>query len=253
MADLQQRFKDRTVIVTGAASGIGRASAIRIAAEGGRVACVDLNEAGLAETVNLIEQDGGESTPFTCDISDEGQVQATIDGVVAKYERLNALCNIAGILRATHSHEETLDDWNRIIGVNLTGTFLMCRAAIPHLLETKGYIVNSSSSAALGGHPWMVAYAASKGGILSLTRSLSCEYADKGLKVNAIIPGAIITPLHEQFTMPKNANAQLIQRIIPVVPYAQPEQVASVVAFLASEDASYINGSDLRVDGGMLS
>ena len=246
------RFQDKIVMVTGAASGIGLATAQRLAEEGAQIACVDLNADGIAKTVSSITKRDGRAFPVQCDISNPESVAKALADTIEKTERLDALCNVAGILSSGHSHEVSFDEWNRIISVNLTGTFLMCQACIPHLLKTKGNIVNTSSSAALGGHPWMAAYAASKGGILSLTKCLALEYVEQGLNVNAVIPGAIITPLHEGFQMPKGANANLIKRIIPFVPYAQPEVVAATIAFLASEEASYINGSELRVDGGML-
>jgi short-subunit dehydrogenase len=248
-----KRFEGRTVIVTGAASGIGRASAERIAGEGGFICAVDRNAEGLAETVESIHKAGGEATAHVCDLGDAAQIAATVAAVVEQRGTLHALCNVAGILRADHSHEIKLEAWETVLRVNLTGTFLMCQAAIPHLLKTKGAIVNTSSSAALGGHPWMTAYAASKGGILSMTRSLACEYGPQGLRVNTVVPGAIITPIHGGFRMPKGADAELIRRIIPTVPYGQPEQVAGAIAFFASDDANYCNGSELRVDGGMMS
>ena len=246
------RFENKNVIVTGAASGIGQATAIRLAQEGANVACIDIDEDELKKTASTIASDNNTSLAVPCDISDPTSVKNTIASIQGDFGQIHALCNVAGVLSSSHSHEVEFAEWNRVLSVNLTGTFLMCQACIPHLLESRGYIVNTSSSAALGGHPWMAAYAASKGGILSLTRSLALEYVEQGLNVNAVIPGAIVTPLHQGFQMPKGANANLIKRIIPFVPYAQPEVVASTIAFLASDEAIYINGSELRVDGGML-
>ena len=248
-----RRFEQRAVVITGAASGIGRAAALRIAAEGGRIACVDRDDEGVAATVASIQEAGGKAFSVVCDIRDKGQVVQAIEAAVEQLGQLHALCNVAGVLRADHSHELELDAWDQVIAVNLTGTFLMCQAAIPHLLQTKGAIVNTSSTAALGGHPWMAAYAASKGGILSLTRTLAIEYCKQGMRVNCVVPGAIITPLHGQFQMPKGADANLIKRIIPAVPYAPPEVVGDTIAFLASDDSRYMNGADVRVDGGMMS
>ena len=248
------RFAGKFALVTGAASGIGAATARRIAAEGGQVACVDVNTEGLEATLSAIsELDTGGAIALPCDVTDEGAVGSTVAAALEQFGRLDALCNVAGVLHADHSHELSLETWNRILSINLTGSFLMSREAIPALLESQGYIVNTSSSAALAGHPWMAAYAASKGGILSMTRSMALEYCTQGLNVNAVIPGAIITPLHGQWRLPKGADGNLIKRIIPPVPYAQPDVVADVIAFLASDDARYVNGSDLRVDGGMLS
>ena len=248
------RFEGKRVVITGAASGIGRAAAMRMAAEGGRIACVDRDGDGAAATVASIEEAGGKAFSLVCDVSDKAQVTRAMETSVERLGGVDALCNVAGVLRADHSHELELDAWNQVIAVNLTGTFLMCQAVLPHLLEgAGGAIVNTSSTAAHGGHPWMAAYAASKGGILSLTRTLAIEYCKQGVRVNCVVPGAIITPLHGQFRMPENADANLIKRIIPAVPYAPPEVVGDTIAFLASDDSRYMNGADVRVDGGMMS
>jgi len=232
-----KRFQGKVALVTGAASGIGKATATRLAEEGAVVAAVDV----------------AEGADFRCDIGDEEQVAATVAAVIAKYDRIDVLCNVAGVLRADHTHELKTADWDRILRINLSGTFFMCRAAIPHLLKTKGVIVNTSSTAALGSHPWMAAYAASKGGILSMTRVIAVEYAKQGLRANCVCPGGVATPLHGQFRMPKGADPDLLRGAVPPVPYVGPEHAASVIAFLASDDAKYINGAEIRADGGALS
>jgi meso-butanediol dehydrogenase / (S,S)-butanediol dehydrogenase / diacetyl reductase len=232
-----KRFEGKVVLVTGAASGIGKATATRLAEEGGTVVTLDV-----ADGVDI-----------KCDISDEQQVADAMAAVIAKHDRLDVLCNVAGVLRSDHTHEIKLADWDRIIRINLTGTFLMCRAAIPHLLKSKGNIVNTSSTSALGSHPWMAAYAASKGGILSMTRVIAVEYAKQGLRANCVCPGGINTPLHGQFRMPKNADLELLRGAMPLVPQVGPEYAASVIAFLASDDAKYMNGAEIRADGGALS
>ncbi len=233
-----KRFEGKVALVTGAASGIGKATAARLAEEGAKVAAVDIA--------------GG--VDFTCDISDEAQVASMVSAVLARFDRLDVVCNVAGVLRADHTHELSLDNWERIIRINLTGTFLVCRQTIPHLLETRGAIVNTSSTAALGSHPWMAAYAASKGGILSLTRSIAVEYAKQGLRANCVCPGGVATPLHAQFKLPKGGDPELLRGAMPLaMPYAGPEHAASVIAFLASDDARYITGEDIRADGGALS
>jgi meso-butanediol dehydrogenase / (S,S)-butanediol dehydrogenase / diacetyl reductase len=232
-----KRFEGKVALVTGAASGIGKATAERLAEEGAQVARVDV----------------APGTEFECDVSDEAAVARLYEAVVAKYEKIDVLANVAGILRADHFHELKLENWDKILRVNLTGTFLMCRAAIPHLLKTKGNIVNTSSTAALGSHPWMAAYAASKGGIIALTRSLAIEYVKAGIRANCVCPGGIATPLHGQFRMPKQADPDLLRGAMPLVPYVGPEHAASVIAFLASDDAKYITGEEIRADGGALS
>lgn len=250
-----QRFADKVALITGAASGIGQATAVRLASEGARVACVDVNTDGLAQTAGKVTEAGGEA-PWTarCDVGDPASVAEVVGKTVAQFGKLNVLCNVAGVLRSEHTHEADLDHWERILRINLTGTFLMCRAALPHLLAGKGNnIVNVSSTAALGSHPWMAAYAASKGGVLSFTKVLAVEYAKKKLRANAICPGGINTPFHAQFSMPAGADPELLKGAIPFVPYVGPEHVASVIAFVASDDGRYVNGEEIRVDGGALS
>ncbi|MSP17156.1 MAG: SDR family oxidoreductase [Myxococcales bacterium] len=233
-----KRFENKVALVTGAASGIGKATAARLAEEGATVATIDITE----------------GADFRCDISDEAEVAATVTAILARFDRLDVVCNVAGVLRADHTHELSLENWNRIIRVNLTGTFLMCRATLPHLVKTKGNLVNTSSTAALGSHPWMAAYAASKGGILSMTRSIAVEYAKQGVRANCVCPGGVATPLHAQFRMPRGADPELLRGALPLtMPYAGPEHAASVIAFLASDDARYINGVEIRADGGALS
>lgn len=248
-----ERFIGKTVLVSGAASGIGKETALRLAREGAEVGCLDADAAGLARTADEIEKLGRQALRLECDISSEQSVARAIAFLIERFGKLDVLCNIAGILRSDHTHELTLEHWKRILDVNLTGTFLMCRAAIPHLLKTKGNIVNMSSTAALASHPWMAAYAASKGGILSMTRSLSVEYVKQGLRVNAICPGGIQTTLHEQFQIPKGGDFELLKGAIPFVPFAGPEQIAAAIAFVASDEALYMNGAEIRIDGGALS
>lgn len=231
------RVAGKVALITGAASGIGKATATRLAEEGATVAAVDISE----------------GVELRCDVADEEQVAATIAAVIARHDRIDVVANVAGVLRADHTHELTTANWDRILRINLSGTFFVCRAAIPHLLKTKGNIVNTSSTAALGSHPWMAAYAASKGGILSMTRVIAVEYAKQGLRANCVCPGGVATPLHGQFRMPKGADPDLLRGAMPPVPYVGPEHAASVIAFLASDDARYINGAEIRADGGALS
>jgi NAD(P)-dependent dehydrogenase (short-subunit alcohol dehydrogenase family) len=249
-----RRFEGRVAIVTGAASGIGRATALRLAAEGARVACADVAAQGLEETAKRIEQDGGQALALACDVSDETAVRGLVDRAVDRFGALHALCNVAGILRFDHTHELSLADWQRVLTVNLTGTFLACRAAIPHLLATRGAIVNTSSTAALAGHPWTAAYSASKGGVLALTYTLAIEYGKQGLRANAVCPGAVETPMHQAFRLPEGADAKLLRRIMPFDgQFRGPEVVAAAIAYLASDESAHTNGVALRIDGGMLS
>ena len=233
------RFDGRVAIVTGAASGIGRATAERLAEEGATVVAVDVAKDGLAETVG--------------DVSDPAFVESMIADTLERHGRLDVLANVAGILRTANTHEHSLEMWDQVLAVNLTGTFLCCRAAIPALLESGGNIVNVSSTAALAGHPWAAAYSASKGGVLALTRTIAVEYGQRGLRCNAVCPGSIKTPITKDFEFPEGANTDLVRRIMALDKPRGPETVAAAIAFLASDDAAHVNGEQLRVDGGTLS
>lgn len=247
-----RRFEGRTAYVTGAASGIGRATALRLAAEGARVAGFDVQSEGLEETCRQAVASGAESAAFLCDVADEESVRSAVGRAVREFGPPDVLCNIAGILRFCHTHEESLEQWHRVLAVNLTGTFLMCRETIPHLLARRGVIVNMSSTAALSGHAWTAAYSAAKGGVLALTRELAIEYGKQGLRVNAVCPGAIDTPIRNAFQIPRGGDPKLIDRIMPLNDFAPPEQCAAAIAFLASDDAAHVHGTALLVDGGML-
>jgi NAD(P)-dependent dehydrogenase (short-subunit alcohol dehydrogenase family) len=248
------RFEDRAVLVTGAASGIGRATAERIGAEGGRVLCVDLQADGSAETAEVIRGRGGRAEARTCDIADPAQVTATVEACVDAFGRLDVLCNVAGMLPAMQPTADVeLATWQRSLDVNLTGTFLMCQAALPHLLEHSGNIVNTSSTSALKGLPWSAAYAASKGGVLALTYTLAVEYGKQGLRANAVCPGNIATPMTSAVRLPEGVDTQLIMRTVALDKPRGPEAVAGVIAMLASDDGAHVNGEFVRMDGGALS
>jgi meso-butanediol dehydrogenase/(S,S)-butanediol dehydrogenase/diacetyl reductase len=248
-----QRFEDKVALITGAASGIGRATALRMAEEGASLICADLQAEAAQETAKLAEERGGRAIACTCDVSQPDDVNATIAQAMEQYGKLDALCNIAGFLRMDNFHEMALDDWNRVLLVNLTGTMLMCQAALPHLLDGGGSIVNASSTSALAGLPWGTAYAASKGGVLALTRALAIEYGRQGIRANAVCPGSIKTPMTGGLAMPEGVDLTLIHRAMPLDIPRGPETVAGVIAMLASEDGAHINGEYIRVDGGTLS
>ncbi len=248
-----QRFEDKVVIVTGAGSGIGKASAQRIAAEGGAVFCVDLNEAAAQATALDIGEAGGEATAYACDVSDEASVQAGVDACIAAYGSLYALVNMAGILRFDDTEQLATSAWQKVIDVNLTGTMLLCRAVLPHLVATKGSIVNAASTAALSGLPCGVAYSASKGGVLAMTRSIAVEYAKRGVRANCVCPGDINTGMTDDLAFPETMDFGLMPRIQSISGPKDPEVVAGLIAMLASEDGVHITGEDVRVDGGTLS
>lgn len=245
---MPHRFDGRVVLVTGASRGIGAAVVDRLAAEGASVACVDIDADGAAGTAARIAEQGTESFSMGCDVGDEQSVIDMVAAVVGRFGKLDVTVNMAGVLSASRSHEETLDNWNRILRVNLTGTFLVCRESIPHLLETKGCIVNAASTSSLSGHPWMIAYASSKGGVYMLSNSLAIEYAKRGMRVNCVAPGGIDTDM-TRLDLPDDVDFDIITRMMPIGPMGEPPMVADAVAFLASDDARFVNGEILRVDG----
>ena len=246
------RFEDKVVLITGAASGIGRATAIRLASEGATLVLSDVNEKGLAETRAECESLGSTVTSSVVNVASEDEVVAMVAGAVEAHGRLDVVVNVAGILQFGHTHETSLADFERIISVNLTGTFLVCREAIPHLLSSGGNIVNTASTAALAGHPWTISYSASKGGVAALTQTIAVEYGKQGLRANAVAPGSILTPIQQEFALPEGADGSLVYRIMALDEQRGPEVVAGAISFLGSEDAVHVNGAILKVDGGTL-
>jgi meso-butanediol dehydrogenase / (S,S)-butanediol dehydrogenase / diacetyl reductase len=247
------RFRGRNALVTGGASGIGRSTALRLAEEGAAVVAVDVNAVALAAVAAEADGLAGSITARPGDVSTEDGVRAIVSGAVGILGSLDVLVNVAGVLSFSHAHEVTLDEWNRLLSVNLTGTFLMCRESIPHLLATRGNIVNLASTASHAGQPWAVAYSATKGGVLAMTREIAVEYAEQGLRCNSVSPGAIDTPITLSFSLPEGANPKLLRRVTPLGPFGTPEGIAAGIAFIASDEASHMNGADLRMDGATLS
>ena len=248
-----QRMTDKVALVTGAGSGIGGASARRLAAEGASVFCVDVNEEAAQVCAEEIVQNGGKANAHACDIASEEAVAECVNAVIATHGKLDTLVNMAGILRFDNAHEMTLPNWQKVLDVNLTGTFLLCKAVLPHLIETRGSIINAASTASLAGLPWGVAYSASKGGVLAMTRSIAVEYAKRGVRANCVCPGDIKTNMAANVTFPDDADFSLLTRISSLTGAKGPEVVAGVIAMLASDDGIHITGEYIRMDGGMLS
>lgn len=242
----------KVAFITGAAAGIGRATAIRLASEGASVYIVDVAMEGLEETAKIVEEAGGQVLASRCDVTDEADVKRNVAACVERFERLDALCNIAGILLLDHFANITADQFRRVLEVNLVGTFVLIQAALPHLMETKGAIINTSSTSALAGMPYGAAYGTSKGGVSALTRTIAVEFGKKGVRCNAVNPGSILTAMAGPDVVPKDADMKLIMRAQPLDRPRGPEVVAATIAMLASDDGVHINGEEIRVDGGTL-
>ena len=246
------RFQDKVVFVTGAASGIGRATAELMAREGGRVACSDINAAGLAETVETLGKLGAEARAYVCDVADPEAAQAVVGRCADELGGLDVLCNVAGMGRMVRTEELANEEWSRVLGVNLNGTFFMSRAALPHLLAHEhSAIVNVASLAGLIGQAYCAAYCVSKAGVVSLTKVMAVEFVKRGLRVNCVCPGGVATPIIASFAPPRDADLDLFGRLSIVPKLTRPEEVAEAIAYLASDAARSINGVALPLDFGV--
>jgi NAD(P)-dependent dehydrogenase (short-subunit alcohol dehydrogenase family) len=248
-----QRFVDKVVIVTGAADGIGRATALEFAAEGARVVVADQNARRGAETTRDILAVGGQARFIEVDVADEVSVNSMVQQTLSDYGRLDIAFNNAGINRSGPAVADvSVTDFDRVVAVNLRGVFLCMKYEIAAMLQTGGgAIVNTAS---VGGHiaaPGTAAYNASKHGVVGLTRSAAIEYAARGIRVNAVSPGATRTPMLENW-MQDPAIVDYLRQQHPIGRFAEPREIARVVLFLASEDASFVVGHPLLVDGGLV-
>jgi NAD(P)-dependent dehydrogenase (short-subunit alcohol dehydrogenase family) len=247
------RLQGKVAIVTGAASGIGRTTAVRFAAEGASVVAADRNRAGAEETVAAIRTDGGEALFVQVDTSKSDQVSAMVESAVGEYGRLDVLINAAAILIVTGPIAEHSErDWDMMMAVNLKGVFLCCKYAIPAMLDSGGgSIVNIASGSGIQGAGRSTGYGVTKAGVIHLTTMASQQYASQGIRVNTVSPGPVDTP---QF----RGSAQSAERFQeneanhPMGRLAQPEEITNALLFLASDEASYISGENLIVDGGQI-
>jgi len=246
-----RRFTGKVALVTGAGSGIGRAVALRLAAEGAEVFGHDRDAAALATTASMIDDLGGALRFRTGDVSGADECRGCVAECLATFGRLDVLGNIAGIGAAHHFTDVTEEDYRRMMAVNLDGYFFMAQAAVPHLLETGGSIVNMASNAGLMGEAYNVVYCMTKGAVIQLTRALAMEYVKTPLRVNALAPGGIQTKLTATFQMPADVDWELMGRFMGFRGQGTPEGVAALFAFVASDEGANIHGAILSTDGGI--
>jgi NAD(P)-dependent dehydrogenase (short-subunit alcohol dehydrogenase family) len=246
------RFDGRTALVTGAASGIGRATALRLGADGASVGCLDLSD-GADQTAADIVAAGGRAVAVRVNVSDPDSVAKAVAEVEGEFGPTRILANVAGVLRFGITHESSVEDFDLQIAVNLKGPFLMARAVIPSMLANGGGAITTvSSSAGVFGQAYMPGYAASKGGVAMLSRAIAWEYQKLGIRSNAIAPGGVETAMTSDVAIPEGVDFDLIKKTAaPGYRMMQAEEPAALIAFLCSDEAAAINGTVIPIDFGI--
>lgn len=245
-----RRYEGKVALVTGAASGIGKASALRLAAEGAAVWCADVNAEGAQATADEITANGGQAQASAADVSDPAACAALVAASVEAFGGLDVLCNIAGIGGSAHTTDETVDRMQKMMAVNAFGPFYLIQAALPQLLERTGNVVNLASTAGVIGQAYCTAYCASKHALVGITKALAVEYGRTGVRFNAVCPGGVNTNIIGGFAPPEGASMSLISRSFLTRDMQEPESVAAMVAYVGSDEAYYVNGAILSIDGG---
>lgn len=244
-------MRGEAALVTGAASGLGRAVAVRLAEAGANLCLVDINAEGLRETAELLSGAGVEMIGRLADISDQEACQSTVEATVAKFGRLDALCNVAGVIYLANTPDMPADLWRKTLDVNLSAPFFLSQAAIPHLLQTNGAIVNVASSAAFIGEAYAAAYCASKAGLVNLTKALAMEYMKQPIRINAVAPGGMATNIAVNFKPPPGCDIDLIRRFSGMRGTVDVADVAELVCMLASDAGKSFHGACVSVDAGI--
>jgi NAD(P)-dependent dehydrogenase (short-subunit alcohol dehydrogenase family) len=244
-------MEGKAALVTGAASGLGRATALALAKAGADVCLVDIKKAGLEETASQVTGLGTKAHIHATDLSVAANCPAAVAVAVDAFGRLDALCNVAGMIVFAHAHEMKAADWEKTLAVNLSAPFYLIQAAIPHLLKTDGAVVNVSSSGAFIGEAYVAAYCASKAGLNHLTRSLAMEYMHKPIRFNAVAPGGMMTGLAAELKFPEGMERSLMQRYSGLRGLVEVDDVADLVAFLASDASRAYHGACISIDKGI--
>lgn len=242
----------KVALVTGAASGLGRGTALALARAGANVCIVDVNPASLEETADAVKALGVQCVVYTTDLAVADNCHAAVSAAVEAFGRLDALCNVAGIIFFNHTAHMPKQDWEKTIAVNLSAPFFLSQAAIPYLLEQDGAIVNVSSSATSVGEAYAAAYCASKAGLTHMTKAMAMEYIHKPIRINAVAPGGMSTAIMSNMSnMPKDLDRSLIDRFVPLRGMVEVEDVANLVAFLSSDAARGYHGACISIDKGI--
>jgi NAD(P)-dependent dehydrogenase (short-subunit alcohol dehydrogenase family) len=241
----------KAALVTGAASGLGRATALALARAGANVCIVDVNEGGLQDTADQVRALGMKAHIHAADLSRRENCHAAVDAAIRAFGRLDALCNVAGIIVMCNAHEMLAADWERTLAVNLSAPFYLSQAAIPHLLKVSGAIVNVTSSAAFVGEAYAAAYCASKAGLTHMTKALAMEYTHRPIRINAVAPGGMATNIAANLKMPPDVDYALIKRYSGLRGLVEVDDVADMIAFLASDAARGYHGACISLDRGI--
>lgn len=241
----------KVALVTGAASGLGRASALKLATAGADLWLVDVNAAGLEETVAMLADSGRAIGHEVADLSDPQACAGVVPAAVARFGRLDALCNVAGLIYLANTPQMPLDQYRRTMSVNLDAPFLLSQAAIPHLLESNGAIVNVASCASYIGEAYAAAYCASKWGILGMTKAMAMEFQKAPIRINAVAPGGMITNIVTNYRPPENCDFELLKRFSGMRGTVEVDDVADMVLLLSSEGGRGFHGACISIDKGI--